>query len=128
MNEIIIIISLILLNGIFAMSEIALISARKSSLNTDAKKGSKAAKLALKLANEPDRFLSTIQIGITLIGIGDTNCDPEELYLFRCSFVGRLLGYPEELGSIPSLRIPHCPGVDCCSRHLPDPDIRRTCP
>ena len=69
MNEIIIIISLILLNGIFAMSEIALISARKSSLNTDAKKGSKAAKLALKLANEPDRFLSTIQIGITLIGI-----------------------------------------------------------
>ena len=79
MNEIIIIISLILLNGIFAMSEIALISARKSSLNTDAKKGSKAAKLALKLANEPDRFLSTIQIGITLIGIGDTNCDPEEL-------------------------------------------------
>ena len=50
------------------VSEIALISARKSSLNTDAKKGSKA-KLALKLANEPDRFLSTIQIGITLIGI-----------------------------------------------------------
>ena len=69
MNEIIIIISLILLNGIFAMSEIALISARKSSLNTDAKKGSKAAKLALKLANEPDRFLSTIQIGITKIVI-----------------------------------------------------------
>lgn len=69
MNEILIIISLILLNGIFAMSEIALISARKSSLGTDAKKGSKTAKLALKLANEPNRFLSTVQIGITLIGI-----------------------------------------------------------
>lgn len=69
MNEILIIIVLILLNGLFAMSEIALISARKSSLSSDAKKGSKLAKLALKLANEPDRFLSTIQIGITLIGI-----------------------------------------------------------
>lgn len=69
MTEIIIILFLILLNGIFAMSEIAIISARKSSLNQDAKKGSKAAKIAIKLANEPDMFLSTIQIGITLIGI-----------------------------------------------------------
>lgn len=69
MSEIFIIIGLILLNGVFAMSEIALISARKSSLTTDAKKGSKSAQTALKLANEPDRFLSTIQIGITLIGI-----------------------------------------------------------
>lgn len=51
------------------MSEIALISARKSSLTTDAKKGNKAAKAALKLAGEPDNFLSTVQIGITLIGI-----------------------------------------------------------
>lgn len=51
------------------MAEIALISARKSSLATDAKKGSKAARTALKLANEPNRFLSTVQIGITLIGI-----------------------------------------------------------
>lgn len=94
MNEIIIIISLILLNGIFAMSEIALISARKSSLNTDAKKGSKAAKLALKLANEPDRFLSIHS------NRHHTDRYPDR-YLFRCSFDGRLLGYPEELGSIP---------------------------
>ena len=69
MDELIIIVGLILLNGIFAMSEVALISARKSRLNSDAKKGSKSALLALKLANEPDRFLSTVQIGITLIGI-----------------------------------------------------------
>ena len=69
MTEIIIILILILLNGIFAMSEIAIISARKGSLNNAAKKGNKAAKTALLLANEPDRFLSTIQIGITLIGI-----------------------------------------------------------
>lgn len=69
MDEIFIIIGLIVLNGIFAMSEVALISARKSRLSTDAKKGNKAARIALKLANEPDRFLSTVQIGITLIGI-----------------------------------------------------------
>ena len=69
MNEIFIIVGLILLNGIFAMAEIALISARKSSLTADAKKGSKSAQKALDLANEPNRFLSTVQIGITLIGI-----------------------------------------------------------
>ena len=51
------------------MSEVALISARKSRLSSDAKKSSKSAKVALKLANDPDRFLSTVQIGITLIGI-----------------------------------------------------------
>lgn len=69
MNDIIIIIFLILLNGVFSMSEIALISARKSRLISDAKNGSKSADTALKLADDPDKFLSTIQIGITLIGI-----------------------------------------------------------
>ena len=67
--EIIIILILIILNGTLSMSEIALVSARKSRLEADAKRGSKTARTALKLANEPDRFLSTIQIGITLIGI-----------------------------------------------------------
>ena len=51
------------------MSEIALISARKSRLETAAKKGSKKAQIALELANSPNKFLSTVQIGITLIGI-----------------------------------------------------------
>ena len=51
------------------MSEIALISARKSSLSNDIRHGSSTARIALKLANDPDKFLSTIQIGITLIGI-----------------------------------------------------------
>lgn len=69
MGEIFIILGLILLNGIFALAEIALISARKSSLNSEADKGSRSARTALKLANQPDRFLSTVQIGITLIGI-----------------------------------------------------------
>lgn len=67
--EFIIILALILLNGIFSMSEISVISARKSSLTNDIKKGSKSAKVALNLVNEPDKFLSTVQIGITLIGI-----------------------------------------------------------
>ena len=67
--EILIIIGLILLNGLLAMSEIALVSARKSRLEIEAKRGNKSAQTALKLANEPDKFLSTIQIGITLIGI-----------------------------------------------------------
>ncbi len=69
MEEILIILLLIVFNGVFAMSEIAIISARKIKLSTLEKKGSKGAKVALKLANDPDRFLSTIQIGITLIGI-----------------------------------------------------------
>ena len=51
------------------MSEIALISARKNRLETAAKKGNKSAKIALDLANSPNKFLSTVQIGITLIGI-----------------------------------------------------------
>lgn len=69
MGEIIVILILILLNGVFAMSEIALISARKSSLQADANKGSKSAKKVLELQENPDRFLSSVQIGITLIGL-----------------------------------------------------------
>ncbi|MEG1645560.1 MAG: hemolysin family protein [Alistipes sp.] len=69
MNELIIIILLILLNGLLAMSEIALISARKSHLTNQAKQGNKLAQIALNMANEPNKFLSTIQIGITIIGI-----------------------------------------------------------
>lgn len=69
MDDIIIIIGLILLNGVFSMSEVALISARKSRLAADARRGSRSARAALDLANDPDRFLSTVQIGITLIGI-----------------------------------------------------------
>lgn len=69
MNDLIVIVILILLNGIFSMSEVALISARKSRLASAAKKGNKNATIAIRLAEEPDRFLSTVQIGITLIGI-----------------------------------------------------------
>ena len=69
MTEILIIISLILLNGLFSMAEIALVSARKARLEAEANKGDNDSKAALDLANHPEKFLSTVQIGITLIGI-----------------------------------------------------------
>jgi len=69
MGEILLILGLILLNGLFSMAEIALVSARKARLEAQANKGDKSAKEALELANHPDTFLSTVQIGITLIGI-----------------------------------------------------------
>ncbi|MFL9483070.1 hemolysin family protein [Chitinophagaceae bacterium LWZ2-11] len=69
MNEILVILGLVILNGVFSMAEIALVSARKARLEAQAKKGDADAKRALALANHPDTFLSTVQIGITLIGI-----------------------------------------------------------
>ncbi len=69
MAEILIILGLILINGIFSMAEIALVSARKTRLEVQANKGDEKAKAALKLSNHPDVFLSTVQVGITLIGI-----------------------------------------------------------
>ncbi|MGB9800885.1 MAG: hemolysin family protein [Thermanaerothrix sp.] len=67
--EILIILLLILINGFFAMSEMALVSARKVRLQQQAEEGEKGAKTALALTESPNQFLSTIQIGITLIGI-----------------------------------------------------------
>ena len=67
--EILIILVLIIINGIFVMSEIAIVSARKLRLQQRANEGDKKAKAALELANSPNRFLSTTQIGITLISI-----------------------------------------------------------
>lgn len=67
--ELLIIIALILLNGVFSMSEMALVSSRKFKLENAKKKGSKGAKAALELSANPTKFLSTVQIGITLIGI-----------------------------------------------------------
>jgi len=60
---------LILLNGVFSMSELAIVSARPARLRMAAEKGSGAARTALALAAEPGKFLSTVQIGITLVGI-----------------------------------------------------------
>lgn len=67
--EILVILILILINGVFSMSEIALVSARKNRLNYAAQKGSRGARIALELQSSPSRLLSTVQIGITLIGL-----------------------------------------------------------
>jgi putative hemolysin len=63
------IILLILLNGFFAMSETALVSSRKARLRQRAEEGDRGARAALELADSPNRFLSTVQIGISLIGV-----------------------------------------------------------
>jgi putative hemolysin len=68
-TEIIIIFLLILANSIFSLSEMSIVSARKIRLQQQAQAGDKGAQTALALAQEPNRFLSTVQIGITLIGI-----------------------------------------------------------
>jgi putative hemolysin len=63
------VLSLILLNGFFAMSELAIVSARRTRLHQRAEAGAHGARIALELSDNPTRFLSTVQIGITLIGI-----------------------------------------------------------
>lgn len=67
--DILIILGLILVNGIFAMSEIAIVSSKRIRLQKLAENGSSGAQAALDLSDSPSRFLSTIQVGITLIGI-----------------------------------------------------------
>ena len=67
--EVLILACLILLNGAFAMSEVALLTARQSKLSTLAQRGDKLAAAAIKLSSDPTRFLSTVQIGITSIGL-----------------------------------------------------------
>lgn len=85
--EIFILFLLILLNGLFSMSEIALVSARKARLDALAAQGNRKAKAALELAKAPNTFLSTVQIGITVIGLitgiysGENITDDFELIL-----------------------------------------------
>src|SRR5919205_2948861 len=67
--EIVIILLLVAINGVLAMSEIAVVSARKARLQERAEDGDAGARTALELAHEPTRFLSTVQIGITLVGV-----------------------------------------------------------
>jgi putative hemolysin len=69
MIEVLIILLLIVLNGFFALSEIAVVSSSKTKLESERKKGNSGAETALKLKADPDNFLSAVQVGITLIGI-----------------------------------------------------------
>lgn len=103
MTEVFIILGLIILNGFFSMAEIALVSARKARLEGQAARGDMDAKRALELANHPDTFLSTIQIGITLVGVltgiysGDTFKQPLQQWL---SGIGLLADYSSTLATI----------------------------
>ena len=68
-TDLFIIIGLVVINGVFAMSELAIVSAKTSALEAKAEAGSNGARIAISLAADPGKFLSTVQIGITLIGI-----------------------------------------------------------
>ncbi|MEL0212119.1 MAG: hemolysin family protein, partial [Novosphingobium sp.] len=68
-SDVFVILGLVVLNGLFSMSELAIVSARPARLKVAAEEGSKGAKVALALAADPGKFLSTVQIGITLVGI-----------------------------------------------------------
>src|SRR5215208_5377102 len=67
--ELIVIVLLVIVNGIFAMSEVALLSARKTRLQHLADRGNAKAKRALELLQDPNNFLSTVQVGVTLVGV-----------------------------------------------------------
>lgn len=68
-TDLLVIIGLIVTNGVFAMSELAIVSAKPAQLQARAARGSKGAETAIALAADPGKFLSTVQIGITLVGI-----------------------------------------------------------
>jgi putative hemolysin len=102
MNELLILFFLILLNGFFSMAEIALVSARKARLEGQATKGDSRARQALKMAIKPESFLSTVQIGITTIGIftgvysGDKIVDDVAGYF---EGTGMMVAYSKEIAT-----------------------------
>ena len=67
--EVVIVFVLLVINGIFAMTEIAVVSSRKARLRQMADEGRPGAKTALALAESPNKFLATVQVGITLVGV-----------------------------------------------------------
>lgn len=104
--EILIIFALILLNGFFALSEIALVSAKRARLEQKRIEGSKGAKIALKLLDDSDNFLSAVQVGITLVGIvtgmyGGVQIAADIAPLF--AHVDFLAGYAAEISLILSV-------------------------
>src|SRR5690606_21925083 len=67
--EILIVVVLTIVNGLLAMSELAVVSARPARLRVFADQGNKGAAIAIRLAEDPGKFLSSVQIGITLVGV-----------------------------------------------------------
>jgi putative hemolysin len=96
--EILVLLSLVLLNGVLALSEAAILSARKSRLQQWADEGRGGAAAALALASDPSRFLSTVQVGITLVGVlsgaigGATVAQSLEPHLAMLPWVGERAG------------------------------------
>lgn len=105
MLEALVVFALILLNGVFALSEIALVSARKPRLKAMAEAGNQRAGQAYALAADPGRFLSTVQIGITLVGVlagafsGSTLGVPLSEFLVDCGVAVKFAG-PTALGVV----------------------------
>ena len=97
--EILIVLALILINGFFALSELAVVSSRHSRLKALADSGRRGANRALMLATNPGRFLSAVQIGITLVGIVSGVYSGE-------AFGAQASGYLLEAGLPPSVAIP----------------------
>lgn len=97
-TELLIVVSLILLNGLFALSELAIVSARRSRLKALAASGRHGANHALTLASDPGRFLSAVQIGITLIGIVN-GVYSGETFGTQATTVLRGFGVPESVAS-----------------------------
>jgi putative hemolysin len=97
--ELLIVLSLILLNGLFALSELALVSARRPRLKALAASHRPGAQSALQLANDPGRFLSAVQIGITLIGIINGAYSGE-------AFGAQAAALLQELGAPPAVAVP----------------------
>jgi putative hemolysin len=101
LTEVLVIFLLLVANGAFAMAELALLSARKVRLQMRADEGDRSARVALELAERPEQFLATVQIGITLVGImtgvfGGATIANSLAALFR--LVPPLAPYGEELG------------------------------
>jgi len=99
----IIVFFLLVINGLFVMAEISIVSSRKSKLEIASQKGNKSAKDVVRLLEHPSRFLSTLQVGITLIGLltgyfsGDTLAEPLHLYLLKFQSIAP---YAKELAVI----------------------------
>jgi putative hemolysin len=114
MLELLVAAILILLNGVFALSELAIVSARKARIGPMAERGVSGAAAAVRLIDDPGRFLSTVQIGITLVGIlagafsGAALGERLSLFLLRQGLsesVADLAGYLVVIGLITFLSV-----------------------
>ena len=126
-SEILFVLVLILINGFFAMSEIALVSARKVRLEQKADGGDKGAKIALELTHSTNNLLSSVQVGITLVGIltgalgGATVAERLSLVLEKVSWLAPYAsgGFNHDCGSADNLFLagnrrinPQAPGIE----------------